>query len=177
MNQLTPEQAKHFRRSLICRDVGRTFADLDLNSSCLNQSYILMQLFKHDDPSVTPVIILGYIEDDEYEMYWRHFWVHCDGHIYDPSTICYWILYKQTHPGPPTYFKQKEERRIVEELTADYRDKDPPHIPELQRRGLQGILQEKGLFESIRQVCTRPDANRLYEIWLDLKKKWLTKAP
>jgi hypothetical protein len=52
-------------------------------------------------------------------MYWRHFWAYCEEHIYDSATICYWILYTKNHPGPPTYFKQKQERRIVEKLTKD----------------------------------------------------------
>jgi hypothetical protein len=179
MSTLSPEQAEHLRRSLICRAVGRTFADRGLNSSCLGQSYILMQLFKHDNPSATPTIKYGYVEDDEYKMYWRHFWVRCDGYNYDPATICYWILYMKGAKdyGPNVRIKRPEERRIVEKLTKEYTDNDPPHIPDMQRRGLQSILQEKGLFESIRQECTRSDANRLYEIWLDLKKEWLTKTP
>jgi len=175
MSQLTAVQQQHLRRSLMSRDVGRAFASRGLNSSCLGNVYLLTELIKRDQPGTKPIVVFGYVEDHEYRKYWGHFWVKCGDYNYDPATTCYWILYTETHPGDNCYFKKKEEREVVETPTRDYEFVDPPDIPPRQQKALRYIREEKIFFEGMKHDATKEEIDMLYEIWVQLEGKWLSK--
>ena len=78
-------------------------------------AYILQQLIIEKKACTNePKVIFGYVEDDQYHMYWRHFWVECDGITYDPGTGVYWNLF----PKEGIHTRKRETRRIVEKTTT-----------------------------------------------------------
>ena len=114
----SPQEALHIKRNRLCELIGKEFARCERLNSCLGQAYFLQQLIielKLANESF-PTIVLGHVEDDQYRLHWRHFWVECDTYTYDPATITYWLLL----PKHGLAGRVRSARRITKKLTTDY---------------------------------------------------------